>query len=75
MILSFVQEKQPMTMIATAMRAARESGIALCIKCLIAKKYSNAISDVKDSEKFHRSPPSAVLAAAIITINENNASK
>src|SRR5262245_44623120 len=34
-------------MIPTAMRAARESGIALCMKCLLVRKSSNAIYDAK----------------------------
>ena len=36
-----------MTMIATAMRAASESSIALCIKYFIVIKYSNARFDAE----------------------------
>jgi AcrR family transcriptional regulator len=39
-------------MIPTAMRAARISGIALSIKCLLLRKSSNAIFDAKHSGKF-----------------------
>jgi hypothetical protein len=44
-------------MIPTARRAARMSGIALCIKCILVRKHSNAIYDVRRSEKSRAGSP------------------
>lgn len=51
-----------MTMIAKARRAARKSGIALCIKCLSPIKSSNATYDAKHPNKDSQSA-GKILAA------------
>src|ERR1700740_1620953 len=57
-------------MIPAAMRAARMSGIALCIKHLIVITSSNAISDATHSEKFHRQ---ALILAALYFLSMETA--
>jgi hypothetical protein len=57
-------------MIATAMRAARESGIALCITCLIVRNSSIAIYDAEHSEKV--SPSAQHSSGAILPIDGND---
>jgi hypothetical protein len=52
-----------MTMIATAMRAAKEGGIALRIYDFIIRKSSNAIFDVSRWKKFQ--PPSSIILAVL----------